>query len=184
MVADHRVAAGEDRLWLDAIVFCCAIALLLYALHQRRRDEMSFPPRPTEWLTDTSNVLSNTYVNSKRNQLEKWYKDTGHRLVVYLSPAPSDPSLDFDTYTRIVFDSWGVGRLPQNDGVVLFIFTASDMRWIRVGWGLLGAIPDAEATRICTDVIKPLVHLNNWEGAVTAGINAIEADIDAWDTTH
>lgn len=177
--------------WLELFGLAFALTCVLYALHEKRKAQMSIPPRPSEWVTDTSGVLTNTFIQAQRDKLEGWYQQTGHRLLVYVVPSKTESTQSYDVYTTIYFDAWGVGRTAgtqqfplTHDGVVLFIFTQDDMRWIRVGWGLLDAIPDSEATRICVDVIKPLVHLNQWEAAVNAGINAITADIDTWDASH
>jgi uncharacterized membrane protein YgcG len=183
MVADRRAAAEADSDGLPLVV-CLLLAVLafLYAIERPKR--MSIPPRPTEWVTDISGVLSPGFVQQQRNKLDGWHEDTGHRLLVYVTPTIGDPALSYDAYTRVLFDSWGVGRVPQNDGVVLFVFTADDMRWIRVGWGLMDALPDSEVTRICVEVIKPLIHQNEWDQAIGEGVGAITTAIDLWDEKH
>ena len=44
---------------------------------------------------------------------------------------------------------------------------------LQVGYGLEGVLPDSIAKRITEDVIKPFFQRNDFDGGLTAGVNAI-----------
>ena len=137
------------------------------------------PPSPTTYLTDTVGVLTNVQAGVLESQLAAYDTNTGHQVLVWIG-ATTDGEAP-QTFCPRAFSAWGVGDAGENDGVVLFVFTEDDMRGVVVGSGLTQAIPDAEATRICTVVVAPKVQANDWAGGIGDGVAAIIADIQAWE---
>jgi len=139
------------------------------------------PPSPTTYLTDTLGVLTNVQAGALESQLAAYDTNTGHQVFVWIGNGPEayDPP---QTFAMRAHAAWGVGDPPpENDGVVLFVFPQVEKRWITVGYGLQAAIPDAEAARICVEVVAPKVQANDWAGGIGDGVAAIIADIQAWE---
>ena len=71
--------------------------------------------------------------------------------------------------------SWQVGQKAKNNGVVLFVFVQDHKLFIQVGYGLEGALPDALCKRIIDEQITPHFKAGDFDGGLTAGVQAILA---------
>ena len=174
MVADRVpvVVADRMRYWVSAGVLAIVVAA---CISQHR----STPPMPTDWATDLTGMLPTKAKASLDLKLKEYERTTGHQVIVWISDSThGEPHSDFAIRAA---NAWGVGRQGKDDGVVLFVFTKDDMRWIWVGYGLEQAIPDKEASRICREIIAPKVRAGNLEGGIQDGIGAILWDIDGWE---
>ena len=137
------------------------------------------PPAPTTYLTDTVGVLTNAQRAAMEAKLAEYDLKSGHQLFVWIAETTGGESPT--TFCPRAFAAWGVGDAGENDGVVLFVFTQDDVRGVVVGAGLIAAIPDAEATRICVDVVAPKVHANDYNGGIWDGVAAITHAIEVWE---
>jgi uncharacterized protein len=68
-----------------------------------------------------------------------------------------------------------VGQKGKSNGVAFFLFTGDRKMRMEVGYGLEGAIPDARAHRIDTEIIAPLLKTGDVAAALDAGADAILA---------
>ena len=88
------------------------------------------------------------------------------------------PSLEgevLENYSLKVARTWKLGRKGVNDGVLLLIAKGDRKLRIEVGRGLEGSLPDALAGRIIQDEITPRFKAGDFDGGVTAGVDAILA---------
>jgi uncharacterized protein len=85
----------------------------------------------------------------------------------------SDSSID--DYAVRVFRSWKVGQKDKNNGAVLFVFVQDHRMFIGVGYGLEGVLPDALCKRIIDEQIAPRFKAGDFDGGLTAGVQAILA---------
>jgi len=133
--------------------------------------ETPIPPPPTQWATDTANLMSPPAVASLNSQLEGYERSTGHQLIVWIGTTTGDAPIE-DWAVR-AFQSWRIGRKGLDDGVALFIMSADRRLRIEVGYGMEGQVPDAIASRIINDVIVPRIQAGDRDGAVAAGTAAL-----------
>jgi uncharacterized protein len=83
----------------------------------------------------------------------------------------SDSSIE--DYTVRVAESWKVGQKGRDNGAVLFVFIQDRKMFLQVGYGLEGALPDALASQIIENEIKPRFRNGDFEGGLRAGVQAI-----------
>ena len=62
-----------------------------------------------------------------------------------------------EEFANRCFHEWGVGQKGKSNGVAFFLFTDDRKMRMEVGYGLEGAIPDARAHRIDSEIIAPLL---------------------------
>jgi uncharacterized protein len=134
------------------------------------------PPTPKQYVTDESRVLSQGAVNALDQQLDKFERDTSNQLVVAIYPHMQSND-DIDAYSVRVFRAWKIGQADQHrgNGVLLLIFTDDHKLRITTGYGLEGALPDLTAKQIIDHEITPSFKQKDFDGGVTAGVNAIIA---------
>ena len=148
-------------------------ALVLFAAARLGAAEV-MPASPASHFNDYAGVVTASTVAALDQKLDQFEKDTSNQVVVAIYPKmESDSSVE--DYTLRVAQSWQVGQKMRKNGVVLFIFTQSHQMFIQVGYGLEGALPDATAKRIISDEIAPRFRNGDFDGGVTAAVNAILA---------
>jgi uncharacterized protein len=147
-------------------------ATVLFISQNLRAAEV-IPPRPQgNYINDYASVLSRDTITNLNQKLRDFENQTSNQiLVVIYAKMQSDSSID-DYATRVA-QAWGVGRKDRKNGVVLFIFTQDRKKNLHVGYGLEGALPDALSKDIIEDEIKPHFRNNDYNGGVSAGVDAI-----------
>src|SRR5205814_8178570 len=83
-----------------------------------------------------------------------------------------------EAYGLRVVEQWKVGRKNVDDGILLLV--AKDDRTVRieVGYGLEGALPDATAKRIISEVIVPRFKEGDLQGGIDAGVDRVLRTVD------
>jgi uncharacterized protein len=80
-----------------------------------------------------------------------------------------------EDYTVRLYRAWKVGLQGKDNGAVLFVFVKEHKLRIATGYGLEGALPDAICKRILDDEITPRLKQGDFDGGMTAGVNAMIA---------
>jgi uncharacterized protein len=149
------------------------------------KDYSPFPPPDTGYVTDLADVLS----LGEEEQIEKWLwdaeEDTGFEMAVVTIesvrdyvPAPAGRSTravtdqDIEGFAADMFNAYGIGNMPRNDGVLLLVAVKNRKTRIELGAGY-GRSRDADAVRIMQDVIIPRFRREQYGVGITEGVVAI-----------
>jgi uncharacterized protein len=97
--------------------------------------------------------------------LDTFQRETSH--VILVAAFPSVPGNDPD-FTMNVAERWRPGSKGADNGVILFVFTGERRIRAEVGYGLEGALPDAEIKRILEEAAVPAFR----GGDFVAGLDA------------
>jgi uncharacterized protein len=132
------------------------------------------PPPPENYVLDEAGVLSAQAEARLNAQLEAFDRESSTQIVVAIfRRLPEDTTLE--EFTVETAQAWGVGRKKKDNGAVLFVFVENRKLRIEVGYGLEGTIPDATARRIIDEVVTPRLRLGDFDGAISAGAQALIA---------
>jgi uncharacterized protein len=134
------------------------------------------PPVPERFVTDLAGVVSAPAEQALDARLATFEKLTGHQVLLWIGPSGGQ---DPESFAVRAFESWGVGRAGIDDGLVMFLFPEERRSRIEVGYGLEGVVPDAIASRVLRDVVAPRLQAGDWDGATSAGMDALLVAIDA-----
>ncbi len=127
-------------------------------------------------VNDHAGLLSEESRAATEAKLKDFESRTGHQVV--LLTIDSLEGAPLEDFTLKVARTWQLGRKGQNDGI-LFLVSKSDRKLrIEVGHGLEGNLPDALAGRIIQNEVVPRFRAGDFEGGVTAGVDAIVASVD------
>ncbi len=86
---------------------------------------------------------------------------------------PESPaSVSIETFARGLFDKYGIGNMPQNNGVLLLVAVKDRKARIELGAGYAHA-RDADADRIMQQEILPYFRKDDYAGGITSGVKAI-----------
>ena len=132
------------------------------------------PAPPGEYFNDYASAVSTGTAQQLNQKLEQFERDTSNQIVVAIYPTmQSDSSIE--DYTVRVAESWRVGQKLKSNGAVLFVFVQDHTMYLQVGYGLEGALPDALCKQIIDNEITPRFKQGDFDGGLTAGVNAILA---------
>src|SRR6185503_12029589 len=73
------------------------------------------------------------------------------------------------------FKAWGVGQKGKDNGVLFVVFLDDRVMRLEVGYGLEGALPDARAKQITSEVVKPRFKTGDFTGGIESGAQAVVA---------
>lgn len=127
-------------------------------------------------VTDLTGTLSAQQVGQLEQQLAAFEARKGSQIAVLLVPTTQPEAIE--QYSIRVVDQWKLGRKGVDDGALLLV--AKDDRTLRieVGRGLEGAMPDAIAKRIISEVMTPSFRNGDFSGGIFAGVQRMIGVID------
>lgn len=132
--------------------FISFFLIILCGLHVWAQD-IPEPKSPRQLVNDYAGMLNGTERETLEQKLRAYNDSTSTQITVVIvkSTLPYPPG----DYAFELGRRWGVGQKDKDNGVVLL--WASDDRkiFIATGRGMEGALPDAIAKRIITNVISP-----------------------------
>jgi uncharacterized protein len=174
---------------MNSVMTCESINLHIYSsLHMKRYIlflivvlpfiAFSQPAIPELWGTrihDESKILSQDYINRLEQYLKSTEDSTSNQIAVLVIPTLD--GYPIEDYTLKVSEKWKLGQKGKDNGILLFIAVDDRKVRIEVGYGLEGILPDALCNQIIRNEIAPHFRQNDYEGGITAAVNAIHQAI-------
>jgi len=138
---------------LAALPTCAALAL-------------EVPPTPREYVTDFAGVIARQQVTAIDERLQGLEQRTGHQVIAVFFPSLEDEPLE--DFTIRCAERWKVGRKGLDDGIIFFAFVRDRRMRLEVGYGLEDKVPDAVASRLLDNVVRPEFARGDFGGGVVA----------------
>jgi uncharacterized protein len=151
------------------------ISLLSSFLIAAAAAEVPVPPLGAR-VTDLSATLSDSQRAALEAKLAAFEQKKGSQVAVLLVPTTQPEAIE--PYAIRVAEAWKLGRARVDDGVLLVVAKNDRKLRIEVGRGLEGALPDAIAKRIVSDVIAPRFKQGDFYGGIDAGVDRILRTIE------
>ena len=126
-------------------------------------------------VTDLTGTLTRSEQAALEQKLASFEAQKGSQVVVLLLPTTGEESLA--EYGIRVADAWKIGRKGVDDGAILLVALQDRQMRIEVGYGLEGALPDAVAKRIVSDLITPYFKRGDYYTGIATGVDAIIAAV-------
>jgi uncharacterized protein len=101
--------------------------------------------------------------------------DTGAQVAVLTVPSLEGESIE-DFSMRVV-ETWQLGRTDVDDGVLVLVARDDRLMRIEIGYGLEGALTDAQSHRIIRSLMAPRFRGGDFDGGIDAAVGAIEKAI-------
>jgi uncharacterized protein len=130
--------------------------------------------KPARYATDKAGVIPAARLDALNESLAAFERETANQVLVYVDRRlPEDTSIE--DLAAATYRGWGIGQKDMSNGVLFLVFVDDRAMRIEVGYGLEGAIPDAIAKRITSEVVRPLFKKGDYAGGVEAGARALMA---------
>lgn len=131
-------------------------------------------PEATGYVVDQSNILS----AEAKAKIETTLKALDEKAqVAVVTVKTYSPYSDEKEYAIKLAEKWKVGYKGKDNGIIFLIVTEDRKVRIEVGRGLEAVINDAKAGQILDDTVVPFLKKNDWEGGITAGVEAIVKEV-------
>lgn len=138
------------------------------------------PPTPTTQVTDSADLLTVETRAELDKRLTGYLAETGHDLNVFISQTSAGE--DHRQFGVRLWHGWhGVSDPNYKDGLVMFVWPgdAPHTCFIMTGPALEFVVTDAEASRICREVVRPGVLGGHPDEAIRQAVDEIIQDIEA-----
>jgi len=129
------------------------------------------PGSPTGHVNDFANILSDDAERVLNSELEQFRTDTSNEIAVV-----TISSLDGDTienYAVQLFEEWKIGKADKDNGVLILVAPNEREVRIEVGYGLEGALTDAQSYWIIQEKILPAFREGDYMSGIQGGIGEI-----------
>jgi uncharacterized protein len=169
MTGAYHTTFGTSTRWLAVWLAVLVALLAVPAL------ALSFPPLSGR-LVDNANILTPQTEAALNTRLAALEQQSRHQLVV--ATIADLQGNDIADYGYQLGRAWGIGGREANDGVLLIIAPNDRKVRIEVGYGLEATLTDALTAQIIRDQITPKFREGDFNGGVTAGVEAIARQIE------
>jgi len=128
-------------------------------------------PVPPKLVNDFANQLNATEEAQLEQKLVAYNDSTSSQIVIVVVPTTGEyPIAD---YAFKIGREWGVGQKDKDNGIVLLWASTDRKVYISTGYGMEGAIPDAVAKRIISQVITPRFKNAMYYQGLSEGVDMI-----------
>ncbi len=149
---------------------CTQLLLLALLLCGTAHAEVAVP-KLTQRVTDLTATLDTAQIQALDARLAAFETGKGSQIAVLMLPT-TQPE-DIEQFGIRVVEAWKLGRKGVDDGVLLLIAKDDHKLRIEVGYGLEGALNDATAKRIVSEVISPYFKRGEFYPGIDAGVTSI-----------
>ena len=156
-----------------------ALIAVLFASEALAQTYAPYPQPDAGYVTDRAGVLSLRQEERLEQLLRRVETTSGTEIIVVtvssIGEYEGTENATIEAFATALFNRWGIGNAPRNDGVLLLV--AVDDRKARIELGA-GYPPsrDADAAAIMRDTIVPRFRGGDYAGGITAGTRAIVRD--------
>jgi uncharacterized protein len=141
-----------------------------------QKDYWPFPNPDAGYVSDHANLLS----DEEQEKIERWLwqieSKTGVEIIVMTIYSIDDyagtPNDSIEEFATALFNTYGIGNMPANNGVLLLVAVSDRKARIELGAGY-GRSRDADARKIMNSVITPKFKNADYAEGITDGVKAI-----------
>lgn len=145
--------------------------LFLMILARVSAQDIPAKPNPPRLVNDFANQLKAGEIASLEQKLVAYNDSTSSQIVIVVVPTTGDyPIAD---YAIKLGREWGVGQKDKDNGIVILWASTDRKIFISTGYGMEGAIPDAIAKRIISQVITPQFKNGMFYQGLDQGVDMI-----------
>ena len=123
------------------------------------------------YVSNPDGVLSAQAVSKLDEALKSIWDATSAEVVVVA--IDETDSGDIDDFATKLFEKWGIGKKDNDNGLLILVSKNDRKVTIRTGYGMEGVLPDVVCGRIIRNDMLPRFRSGDYDGGVTAAVQAI-----------
>lgn len=132
------------------------------------------PGNPAGFVNDYADIIMDSDEQALENKLVNFEKESSNEIsVVTILSLEGDI---IENFASGLFEEWKIGKENNDNGILILVAKDDHKMRIEVGYGLEGALTDAQSWWIIDDIMKPAFREENYyKGIDTAVDNIIAA---------
>ena len=131
------------------------------------------PGSPAGFVNDYAGLLSVEQKQILETKLVQFEKETTNEIsIVTIKNLEGDT---IENFAEELFKEWGIGKAKNDNGVLLLVALDDKKMRIEVGYGLEGALTDAQSYWIIQNVIRPAFQQNDYNAGIAQAADKIIA---------
>lgn len=146
------------KIWVAALLLLCFASIA-------RADMASL--KPSGFVNDFARVIDSDPALRLSNLLTSFNAATGIKIAVVTVPSLDD--ITVEDYATRLFETWGIGKKGEDNGLLILVAPNERKMRIEVGYGLEKALNDAAAGRTIRDTMIPFFKEGDFSGGIIAG---------------
>ncbi|MBI4779438.1 TPM domain-containing protein, partial [Candidatus Falkowbacteria bacterium] len=131
------------------------------------------PGQPSGFVNDYTNTLTLEQRQALENKLSNFEKETSNEIAVVLINGLEDDTIE--NFAIKLFEDWKIGKQSNDNGVLVLVAKNDREMRIEVGYGLEGALTDAQSNWIINQIMKPAFRANDFYGGLDGAVDKIMA---------
>jgi uncharacterized protein len=128
-------------------------------------------PQPSGFVNDFANVIQAGTKTKLEGLLQAVERKSGVEIAVVTVPSLDERPIE--DYAVDLYKTWGIGKKGKDEGALILVAPNQKQVRIEVGYGLEGAINDAQAGRIIRDAMIPFFKQGDMTKGIVAGTQAV-----------
>lgn len=125
------------------------------------------------YANDFTSTLNSSELSTLNSALKKFDDSTSNQVVFFMNASLDGYPIEMYTYETASKNK--IGSKANNNGVLFYVAKDDKKMRIEVGYGLEGALPDALASSILRNEVKPYFRKGDYYDGIRSGLNAIIA---------
>jgi uncharacterized protein len=145
--------------------------LTLLCVASASAQRFDIPSRPSGPVLDQAGLLSSAEQQRLSQKLTTYERETSTSIVVVT--VTSLDGAPISEYAIELGREWGVGQGNVDNGAVVLISRDDRRMFIATGYGLEGSIPDAVASDLVRNVMRPAFRQGDFYGGIDRATNSL-----------
>jgi len=129
------------------------------------------PGTPTGYVNDFADMLTVEQRQLLETKIGDFEKNSSNELSVVTIPNLGGDTIE--NFAVKLFQDWGIGKNKKDNGVLLLIARDDRQMRIEVGYGLEGALTDAQSFWIIQNILKPAFQKGDYYEGISSGVDNI-----------
>lgn len=131
------------------------------------------PGQPSGFINDYTGTFSAEQKQALENKIAQFNKDTSNEIAVVLIPSLKEDTIE--NFAVKLFEDWQIGKKGKDNGVLVLVAKDDRQMRIEVGYGLEGALTDAQSNWIINQVMQPAFRADDFYGGLDKAVDQIMA---------
>ncbi|MCG9890156.1 MAG: TPM domain-containing protein [Thermosynechococcaceae cyanobacterium MS004] len=170
------------RRYGQQVLLILAVGFLLLGCTQvpSPTDRLLANPRQVNstWINDSAELLSSQVEGELNNRINQLVARTTAEIAIATVSNPIPPP-ETRSEALALFNRWGIGKRDRNNGVLIFVSSASQRVEIITGKGLGDILPDHQVSESIKQHILPAFRQGDYTAGIVQGTNTIAAILEA-----
>jgi uncharacterized protein len=158
------------------LALTASFCLVSVACFAERIDYSPYPNPDAGYVTDQANLLTDEQQERLERLLSAREKKTGVEIVVVtinsIKDFPGTSNRTIEEFAKALFDAYGIGNMPKNDGVLLLVAVKDRKARIELGAGY-GHKKDSDSSRIMNKKIIPSFRKGLYSKGIIKGTESL-----------